>query len=228
MKQTRSRIVRIAAYGGWLGIAIVALALAYAAAGLVGGSIPTNRGWRAPAQGVRIYVEDNGVHTGITVPVDAAGVSWDDLVRPEHFRDPRYAAHRWRSFGWGDRDFYLNTSTWGELQPQLVLRAAIGSDATLIHVDALPEPRLGRGVRSILLTPDQYRRLAAHIRASFAERPGHQFGYGSYDAFYTARGRYSAIRTCNAWTGDALRSAGVRMGAWTPFPVTVMAWLPAN
>ena len=214
----------------WLGRGAAAIALAilaYAAAGLVGGSIPTNRGWRAPERGVRIYVEDNGVHTGIVVPMSAAGVEWSNLVRPEHFRDPRYAGYGWRSFGWGDRDFYLNTPTWWDVSPRLVLRSAIGSDTTVIHVDAIPEPRVGPGVRSIVLRPEEYRRLAAFIRASFAEQAGHRFGYGAYDAFYTARGRYSAIRTCNSWTGEALRAAGVRIGAWTPFPLTVMAWLPA-
>ena len=60
--------------------------------------------------------------------------------------------------------------------------------------------------------------------AAFAPQSSAYRGYAGYDAFYTARGHYSAIRTCNAWTGDALRYAGVRIGRWTPFPVTVMRW----
>ncbi|HWK35845.1 TIGR02117 family protein [Sphingomonas sp.] len=209
-------------------VAVALLVGGYALAGLIGGAVPANPGWRAPVEGVRIYVEDNGIHTGIVVPVRVAGVDWSDLIRPDHLRDPRQAAHGWRSFGWGDHDFYLNTPDWADVSPATVLRAAIGSRRTVMHVDALPKPRPGANVRSVVLRPDEYRRLAAFIRASFAEPAWHRFGYADYDAFYPARGRYSAVTTCNAWTGAALRAAGVRMGVWTPFPATVMLWLPAS
>ena len=46
----------------------------------------------------------------------------------------------------------------------------------------------------------------------------------AWDAFYDATGRYSAVRTCNEWVGEGLRRAGVRVGRWTPFPVTVLNW----
>jgi uncharacterized protein (TIGR02117 family) len=210
-----------------VGLILLALGMIYAAAGLVGGTLPANAGWRPPDQGVRIYVEDNGIHTGIVLPLVGGGADWRDILRPEHLRDRRYARYGWRSFGWGDRDFYVNTPTWGDLSPITVARAAIGSEATVMHVNAVPEPRLKRDVRAITLRPEEYRRLVAFIRASFADGAP-QFGYGGWDSFYPARGRYSAIRTCNSWTGEALRAAGVRMGAWTPFPKTVMAWLPAS
>ncbi|RDE07441.1 TIGR02117 family protein [Sphingomonas aracearum] len=198
----------------------------YAAAGLIGGSIPVHAGWRPPERGVRIFVESNGVHTGIVVPARAAGVDWSDLVRPSDLRDPRYARYPWRSFGWGERTFYLETPTWSDVRPGTVLAAAFGSDRTLMHVDQVPAPALGSDVRTVLLRPEEYRRLAAFLRASFAPGGKRLPGYGANDAFYEAVGRYSGVVTCNAWTGAALRYAGVRMGAWTPFPVTVLGWLP--
>jgi uncharacterized protein (TIGR02117 family) len=78
-----------------------------------------------------------------------------------------------------------------------------------------------------VLRPEEYRRLTTFISASFAKFGEMRSGYARYDAFYPATGRYSAVRTCNAWTGEALRAAGVRIGRWTPFPSTVMRWLPA-
>jgi uncharacterized protein (TIGR02117 family) len=105
-----------------------------------------------------------------------------------------------------------------------VLAAATGSGDTLVHLDHLPPPRVGPDVRSVVLRPEEYRRLAAFIRATVADRPARHPGYGPYDAFYEARGRYSARRTCNAWTGEALAAAGVRVGWWTPFPETVLWW----
>lgn len=225
VKRNARGLARVASAvaAGALGAVLLALAL-YAAAGLIGGSIPVNDDWRPPAQGVRIYVESNGVHTGIIVPKVAEGVDWRPLVRPEHLADPRYGGHTHLSFGWGDRAFYLETPTWSRLKVGTVLAAARGSEHTLIHVDHLPEPRPGADVRMITLRPDEYRRLAGFIRATFADRPRHYHGYGAYDVFYDARGGYSYRRTCNEWTGEALRRAGARVGAWTPFPVTVLNW----
>lgn len=221
------RMGRIAA----LGVAALAAAvIAYAAAGVIGGAIPANRGWTEPGTGVRIFVESNGVHTGLVLPVAAAGIDWRDLLRASDIADPRYAAHRWRSFGWGEREFYLETPTWGDVRPSTVLAAAIGSDETLMHVAYIAEPVPGDAVHAITLRPAEYRRLAAFIRGSFrierGRRPTHRHGYGASDAFYEGLGRYDAITTCNAWTGDALRHAGVRVGAWTPFPETVLRWFP--
>ena len=203
---------------------IGAVLFAYAAAGLIGGAVPVNGGWRPPAHGVTVWVETNGVHTGIVVPKVAAGVDWRRLARPEHLADPRYARHDHLSFGWGERAFYLETPTWWDVKPATVLAAAIGSSRTLVHVDHVPRPRAQADVRPIVLTAGQYRRLASYIGATVRPGGAHLKGYGPYDAFYEARGRYSAMRTCNTWTGAALARAGVRTGWWTPFPVTVMWW----
>jgi uncharacterized protein (TIGR02117 family) len=204
--------------------ALIALVGGYATAGLIGGAIPTNTGWHEPAQGVRIAVDSNGVHTGLIVPLIAAGVDWRDLIRPGDVADPRYADYPMVEIGWGERAFYLETPTWADVKPSTVFTAAIGSDRTLMHVDHLPVPTASDDTRIITLRPEEYRRLAAFIRAQFGPRGWHRTGYSANDAFYAARGHYSAFRTCNAWTGDALRYAGVRIGAWTPFAVTVMGW----
>lgn len=223
-ENVRSGLAVASRWGGGAVLAAAVLLLLYLAAGLIGGAMPVNRGWRPPTQGVRVFVESNGVHTGIVVPKVAAGVDWRDLARPEHLADPRYARHPYLSFGWGERAFYLETATWADVKLATVLTAATGSGDTLVHLDHLPRPRVGPDVRSMVLRPDEYRRLAAFIRATFADDPRVHRGYGSFDAFYAARGRYSAGRTCNAWTGEALAAAGVRVGRWTPFPETVLWW----
>jgi uncharacterized protein (TIGR02117 family) len=192
--------------------------LLYLAGGAIGGAIPRNIGWEQPESGVTIYVASNGWHTGLVLPTRAGGVDWSSLVRPEHIRDPRYAG-RWLWFGWGERDFYLNTPTWGDVRPRTVLRAAVGSGNTLVHVDHLLLPY--EDARPIRLTQAQYHRLAARLRASFASgRPIP--GYDVADVFYPAQGRYDLFRTCNWWTAELLAEAGVRVGVWTPFSATVM------
>lgn len=220
----------------WLGRAMVGLAaglglvvLGYVTAGLIGGALPRNVGWGPPARGVTIWVESNGIHTGLVVPkhgpeADAAGVDWDAFAPADDLGDPRYAGHEYLAIGWGEHGFYLGTPTWADVRPGVVLAAAFGSERTLLHVEHRPRPVVGADVRAIVLRPDEYRRLVAFIVASRAATGRHWHGYGDGDVFYEARGRYDAVRTCNRWTGAALAAAGVRVGRWTPFPVTVLGW----
>ena len=206
----RNGLVRAARWGLKALLVFGAVALCYLAAALVGSGIAANRDWKPPAQGVTIYVADNGVHT--------------DLVRPEHFADPAQAVQPMLMFGWGDRDFYLNTPTWWDMNPFRVARALAGMGPTVVHVSAVPEPRPSTKIRALTLRAEEYARLVAYVRATFAAGPPAK-GYGGHDAFYAARGGYNALRTCNEWSAGGLRVAGVRMGAWTPFAFGVMQWL---
>lgn len=199
---------------------LVLLVVTYLAAAGLGAGLAVNGGREAPAEGVRIYVADNGVHTDLILPAAA----FRDFARPEHLADPRYGAEPYLAFGWGDRDFYLHTATWGDVNPWRVAKAMVGAGSTVLHVAHIPEPRAGGSVKTLLLRPEEYRRLVEHVRATVAAGPVVR-GYGGRDAFYTAKGGYSAIRTCNEWTGRGLRKAGVRMGIWTPLPWGVMLWL---
>ena len=228
---------QVARWARRVGTAFVLLLLGYGAAGLAGGAIPRNTGWRPVDAGtpgsVTIWVESNGIHTGFVLPKVAAGagwrIDWRDLARPGDLADPRYARFDHIAIGWGEKAFFLDTPDWAHVRPGVLLAAAIGSDATLLHVEHIPAPtRPSDDERRIVLRPEEYRRLAAFIRAS--ARPGRRsyHGYDRDDAFYDARGHYSAASTCNAWTGDALAAAGVRVGWWTPFPITVTRWFWAR
>ena len=206
---------------------LLALPLLYFAAASIGGLIPANAGWQQPAQGVRIFVRTNGVHTWIMVPTVAAGVDWRPIAAAQHIKDPRYAAGNYLAVGYGNRDFYLNTPTWGDLSPRVALAAAFGGGPSLVHVEHEHDPRPNEDQQPIMLSLEQYRKLADHIRQSFDLAGGRSHpllgrGYGPADAFYRARGPYNAYRTCNEWTGEALRAAGVRTGIWTPLSQSIM------
>jgi uncharacterized protein (TIGR02117 family) len=199
--------------------------LAYVLAGLAGGAIMANSDWTPASHGVTIHVETNGVHTSIVVPARHPLFDWTTRIAPDHLPDPRYAGTHY-AIGWGERDFYLNTPRWADVDPRVLIRAAIGSDRTLMHVDHMSNPIPGPHSRALTITPDQYRRLVAFILDSFGTDPSPIPGYGPADLFYQARGRYDLINTCNSWTGAALRAAGVRVGVWTPFADSVMRSFP--
>jgi uncharacterized protein (TIGR02117 family) len=208
-----------------VGIPLLATML-YLAAAATGSLIPANRGWTPARQGITIHVYSNGVHSGIVMPIAGPLHDWRSRFPARDLRDPARVG-RWVLVGWGQRDFYLNTPNWRDVSIPTVLRAGVGSDRTLIHVDHLRRLWNGPDLRPIRLSPAQYRALAASIEADFAPGPALP-GYGANDAFYPARGHYSAIGTCNEWTGRKLRAIGVRIGIWTPFAWSVMRWFPAT
>ena len=207
---------------------IVAIPLAYFLAALFLGLVPANVAFYQQAEGgVVIYVRSNGVHTDIVVPKVNAEADWRPFADPSHVRDPAVAAADHVAIGYGAREFYLNTPTWGDLSLSVAFRSLAGMDSTLVHVEHVNQPRREDWQRPIRLSAEQYRRLAAYIRSSFRldedgapiHVPG---GYTSADTFYEGNGGFSAFYNCNAWTGAALRAAGVRMGLWTPFEQSVM------
>jgi uncharacterized protein (TIGR02117 family) len=196
----------------------------YLASALAGSLIPRNAGWKEALYGTTIYVATNGYHTGIVVPTVSDAIDWRTKVRAEDLADPAQSGN-WLLFGWGDREFYLNTPTWQDLTLHTVLVAVVGSGSSLVHVDHLDEPSDAVDIRAIQLSDAEYRRLAAFIVDSFARNGGKSItGYGPRDIFYSGSGRYSLVYTCNTWTADALAAGGVKIAVWTPFQGGVMRW----
>lgn len=224
-----SRLRIIAKLIGATLLVLLALAALYLLAALGGSLVPANAGWREARAGVTIFVRTNGVHTWIMVPKVTAEMDWRPYVPGEHLRDPRWGAGDHVAFGYGNRTFYLETPTWGDLTMKNAFLAAFGQGRSLMHADHDHQPRPNDYQRPLTLSPDEYLRLAAFLRASFQrDARGRTIpligrGHGGSDMFYEAVGPYSAFYTCNEWTGEALRTAGVRMGIWTPFSGSVMA-----
>jgi uncharacterized protein (TIGR02117 family) len=208
--------------------ALAAIPILYFLAVLILGAIPANRGWQEAKQGVTVFVRTNGVHTWILVPKVTAEMDWRPLVPGEHLRDPRWGRANYVALGYGNRTFYLETPTWGDLTMRNAFLAAFGQGRSLMHADHDHNPRASADTRPIVLRPDEYRRLVVFARASFQyDAQGKTIpvlgrGYGPSDIFYEAVGKYSAVYTCNSWTGAALRRAGVKTGVWTPLSQSIM------
>lgn len=211
-------------------LALAAVPLGLFALAIVLGLVPVNAGWREAQSGVTIYVNTNGVHTGIGMPMVNEAMDWRPLAPAAHLAAPIAADYLF--VGYGHRDFYLNTPSWAELSLATALNAAVGSGETLVHVDHVSGPGEGAEQKALTLSPEEYRRLVAFVRASFrTDGAGRTMpvigrGYGPHDMFYEANGSYSFWLTCNEWTGRALRAAGVRMGMWTPVEQSVMWRIP--
>jgi uncharacterized protein (TIGR02117 family) len=191
----------------------------YLLGALIGSLIPVNRSWDEPAQGTTVYLADNGVHVDIIMPVRRQGLDWAQLL-PRGAWAPADPDARFIAFGAGEQHVYLDTPTWSDLSPRTLWFAMTGGKR-VIHVQYVQSPAYA--VRQIRLRPEEYRRLWAAIRADLvldengqAKRLDHP-GYGPSDGFFEARGKASAIRTCNSWVADKLRLAGVKTSLWPPF-----------
>ena len=180
---------------------------------------------------VQAWVLSNGIHTDLVLPMRGHGIDWSLLFKPQDARraplDARYIA-----IGWGDRAIYLHTPRWSDLTVQRTVSAALGRNGALLHVTHLRDADLAFGAAHRLpLSQRQYEQLTAYVLATLPNGqaravPGAH--YAGNDAFYEAHGSAHIFRTCNNWTGEGLRAAGVTVSRWTPFDFTVTAYLAAG
>jgi uncharacterized protein (TIGR02117 family) len=123
---------------------------------------------------------------------------------------------QWLVFGWGSAAFYTTAGTYADITASAVLTAATGDDA-VIRLDVLgPLPPM-ENLRFLRLSEAQFQALLARTSAAVAsDQPLNHPGFTGSDAFFPARGHFSALSTCNVWLGETLRASGIPFGLWTP------------
>ena len=94
----------------WLKRTVIALGTVialYLLAALCGSLLPANQNWQSPDDGIELFIETNGLHTGIIMPIRSDVHDWTPLIRPEHLADPSlYGSHI--LIGWGHEGVYRN------------------------------------------------------------------------------------------------------------------------
>jgi uncharacterized protein (TIGR02117 family) len=174
--------------------------------------IKVNRSFcNAPdSEGVEIFVQTNGVHTDLVLPVKNEQADWEKLFPHSDFENV-YSGFNYVGIGWGDKGFFLNTPTWADLKFSTAFKAAFALSTTAMHVTyKYRKPKENESCKRIVLSKDQYRILIRYIGSSFLLKdklPVHiaHPGYTAQDTFYEATGTYSLFKTCNVWTCNALQ-----------------------
>ena len=172
---------------------------------------------------VAIYIQTNGVHTDIVVPIKNELFDWSTQIKTEHTQAEDSTA-QYLAMGWGDKGFYLETPTWADLKASVAFKAAFGLSTTAIHATFYKKMKENESCKKIMISTDQYAKLIDFITASFQKDSQGNFinikttaNYGKNDAFYEANGSYSMIHTCNTWANNALKSCDQKACFWTPF-----------
>jgi len=171
---------------------------------------------------IEVFIWSNGVHTDFVVPIQTSEMNWRSHFPFHHFRRVSPTVSH-IAFGWGDRQFYMETPTWKDLDPTTGFSALFLQGDAAMHVAYLQNPLANPNRRRLLLSSEQYQQLVHYIFNSFEHDANGQViwiphkGYGTHDAFYEAVGSFSFLKTCNEWTGQGLRGIPVQIGHWTPF-----------
>ncbi len=156
----------------------------------------------------RVYVVSHGWHTSLmfeTAPVDAA--DWPGVAE--------FRAAPWFEAGWGDADFFQAD----EITVGITLDALLLPGPSVLHVarltkapaDAFPEAP----IVELALTAPEFRALVRHVAGTFALGPDglpvttSKGDYGEGSRFVAAKGEYYFPNTCNVWTAEGLRAAGL-------------------
>jgi uncharacterized protein (TIGR02117 family) len=210
---------------GWVLLALLCALVLYFAAVWAGGRISVNADHRPVASGIPVYLQSNGVHVDLVVPVSAdcaCGPGRAPVITLlEHGFDAAVPREQWNwiAIGWGSAEFMLNVPTWDELTARVALRAVTGLDGSVLRLSRVREPAPADDTRRLQLSADEYRRLLAYVRRDAGSAPEERVSRlaGPEDRFYSATSRYNLFNTCNEWVGKGLAEAGVRTPLWTPF-----------
>ncbi len=189
--------------------------------------IPVNRSFFPAEEGISIYVSSNGVHTDLVLPVKSEFINWQDLFKPSHFGNGwTNASHI--AFGWGDKGFYLNTPEWSDLKLNTAVKALFIPSESVMHVTLWPEPGENDLTKKIVLSDSEYKKIVENIINSFSMSKNGYFlkvnhpGYGDYDLFFESPLKFHLFKTCNVWTNNVLKKAGVRTSFWTPLDKPIL------
>jgi uncharacterized protein (TIGR02117 family) len=157
-----------------------------------------------------IYVVSGGWHTELALPVEALGTPLAALK-------PDFPGARYLVFGWGARDYYMAQNAGiGDL-----LRAATPGPAVMLVIPLQSSPEAFFGASNVFILPaswDGIQRLSEYLWDYLVnEEKGTplRVGTGPYtqSVFYASTGTYNLGHTCNTWTAEALRVAGLPVNA---------------
>lgn len=157
-----------------------------------------------------IYVISGGWHTEIGLPAA-------EMSTPVAALKPDFPTGRYLVFGWGARDYYMARN------PSIVdlLRAAAPGPAVMLVIPLQVPPEAFFGVSNVFSIPasqegiEHLSRFLWDYLVADAETSPRRIGTGPYpqSIFYASAGTYNLGHTCNTWTAEALRVAGLPVTA---------------
>ncbi|WP_196888527.1 DUF2459 domain-containing protein [Aureivirga sp. CE67] len=165
-----------------------------------------------------IFLTTNGVHLDIVLPVSEMSPNLRDGL---HFSNNS----KFIAFGWGDKDFYLNTPSWEDLTFKNAMKALFYKSETLMHLTEFY--RQESDWVKIEISDAQLKKMNTYLENSFQRENSEKVllkgkGYSYDDQFYKANGSYSCFKTCNSWVNSAFKYSDLKHCFWTPYSFRLM------
>ncbi|CAL2079420.1 conserved hypothetical protein [Tenacibaculum dicentrarchi] len=197
----------------WI-LSFLLIPITYIIISLILSSITVNRILNNESAEKLIYLNTNGVHLDIVIPIE----NIDSLVLSgiKHEKSEKYL-----SFGWGDGNFYINTPTLSDLTFSNAFRALFLKSSTLMHVTRYKQKR--SDWIEIKVNHSELQKLNSYLLNTFEINENgmkmilENKGYSSRDNFYRSKGSYSCFKTCNSWVNIGFKETGLKSCLWTPF-----------
>jgi len=171
----------------------------------------------------KVYLTTNGVHLDIILLVEDLDPEFVDQL--EIIEGSKFVA-----FGWGDKEFYINTPQWSDLTFPTAFKALFLRSQTAMHVTCYKQSYFSW--RSVEMCAWQVDNLLTYISDSFKKDVHGKIkkieisGYAYNDIFFESTGSFSIFKTCNVWTNTALKRSGIETSVWSPFDFGVLYHLP--
>ena len=205
---------------------------------LLGIGYVTPRRWGTPSQNCqsqpfKIYVAGEPMHVNLIFPVQNQAFDWSQFLPVGQIGRDAQPSYRYLKFGWGDRDFYMNTPNWSEVKISSVLRSLFmpGNPAAL-YVEGYAELPHEQNVKLKCVGVNQkdYLQLVSFIKASFQQtaqgQPIRMQAATATSGFYEATGHYSILKTCNTWAAEGLDTANIQTPLWSGLASAVIRQIP--
>lgn len=179
-------------------------------------------------KGITVYLLSNEVHTDIVLPLKPLSKGAEVLVNPLFTSGADTTCH-FVAYGWGDKGFYLNTKTWGDLKFSTAFDAVFYRGSSAMHVTFYTQLKENKNCVRLLVSSETYLNLLNTINKSFKcdanKAPIIIQGacYNTNDCFYEANGTYGLFNTCNTWANSVLKDAGLKACLWTPFSFGILS-----
>ena len=179
-------------------------------------------------QSIMCYLNSNGSHVDLVMPIQTAHYNWLDKLNLEHI-EYSDSTFNWVAFGWGDKNFYLNTPTWGDLTFSTAFKAAFWLGSGAIHVTYYQDLSSSDRCVPFYISPTQCNQMYRFILNDFVVDTNQtpvfidtEMNYGPRDCFYESNKKYSIFHTCNTWVNDALKYVNTKHCLWTALEFGVM------
>ncbi len=177
-----------------------------------------------------VYLVADAMHVDLVLPVKNPAFDWRSVIKLETIGREKRNNYHYLKFGWGDRDFYMNTPSLDKIQlPRLIRTLFIPGNPTALHINGYQDIPIepGHQTKCVGLTQPQYLKLVNYVRRSFRDEKIDRIQDGFVDAagFYEATGFYSIAQTCNNWAAGALNAADVTTPLWPGLSGPIMQQL---